>query len=96
LKTVCADAEIHGLTISPQLKKVKGGKTKNEYILYLSPEELKQIENTTLESQSLMNARKLLLLCNLGQRGHDLLDLTEDNFVTRHGLEVIPGTKIEM
>lgn len=90
LKTVCADAEIHGLTISPQLKKVKGGKTKNEYILYLSPEELKQIEKTTLESQSLLNARKWLLLgCNLGQRGQDLLDLTENNFVTRHGLEVI-------
>ncbi|MHA6279546.1 tyrosine-type recombinase/integrase [Salinimicrobium sp. CAU 1759] len=90
LKTVCADAEIHGLTISPQLKKVKGGKTKNEYILYLSPAELKQIEQAPLESESLKNARKWLLLgCNLGQRGQDLLNLTEDNFVTRHKLEVI-------
>ena len=90
LKTVCADAEIQGLTISPQLKKVKGGKTKNEYILYLSPEELKKIEKTPIASQSLKNVRKWLLLgCNLGQRGQDLLNLTEDNFVTRHGLDVI-------
>jgi integrase len=37
-----------------------------------------------------LNARKWLLLgCNLGQRGQDLLNLTEDNFVTRNGLEVI-------
>ena len=90
LKTVCADAEIQGLTISPQLKKVKGGNTKNDYILYLSPGELEKIEKTTLKSQSLINVRKWLLLgCNLGQRGQDLLDLTENNFVTRHGLEVI-------
>lgn len=90
LKTVCADAEIQGLTISPQLKKVKGGKTKNEYILYLNPEELKKIEKTPLASRSLLNVRKWLLLgCNLGQRGQDLLNLTEDNFVTRQGLEVI-------
>lgn len=90
LKTVCADAEIQGLTINPQLKKVKGGKTKNEYILYLNPEELKKIEETTLASPSLLNVRKWLLLgCNLGQRGQDLLNLTEDNFVTRQGLEVI-------
>ncbi|MDX1751932.1 MAG: phage integrase SAM-like domain-containing protein [Salinimicrobium sediminis] len=90
LKTVCADAETQGLTISPQLKKIKGGKTKNEYIIYLSPEELKKIEETPLTSQSLINVRKWLLLgCNLGQRGQDLLNLTGNNFVTRHGLEVI-------
>jgi integrase len=27
--------------------------------------------------------------CNLGQRGQDLLNLTEANFITRHALEVI-------
>ncbi|MCY2685942.1 phage integrase SAM-like domain-containing protein [Salinimicrobium sp. TH3] len=90
LKTVCADAEIQGLTVSPQLKKVKGGKSKNEFILYLTPQELNKIEKTPIASQSLKNVRKWLLLgCNLGQRGQDLLNLTDDNFVTRHGLEVI-------
>ncbi len=90
LKTVCANAEINGFTVSPQLKKVKGGKAKNNYILYLSPEELQKIEQTTITSKSLMNTRKWLLLgCNLGQRGQDLLNLTKTNFVTRKGLEVI-------
>lgn len=90
LKTVCTDAEIQGHSISPQLKKVKGGKTKNEHILYLRPLELEKIEKKTLTSESLINARKWLLLgCNLGQRGQDLLNLTEDNFITRNGLEVI-------
>lgn len=90
LKTVCADAEINGFKVSPQLKKVKGGKAKNQYILYLSPQELQRIEKAPLVSESQKNARKWLLLgCNLGQRGQDLLNLTKDNFVTRHGLEVI-------
>lgn len=90
LKTVCANAEINGFTVSPQLKKVKGGKAKNNYILYLSPEELQKIEQTTITSKSLINTRKWLLLgCNLGQRGQDLLNLTKTNFVTRNGLEVI-------
>lgn len=90
LKTVCADAEINGFTVSPQLKRVKGGKAKNQYILYLSPQELQTIEQAPLTSKSLLNTRKWLLLgCNLGQRGQDLLNLTEENFVTRNGLEVI-------
>lgn len=90
LKTVCGDAEINGLEVSHQLRKVKGGKTKNEHIIYLSPIELKQIEEKELESEALKNARKWLLLgCNLGQRGQDLLNLTEENFVTRNGLDLI-------
>jgi len=68
LKTVCADAEINGFKVSPQLKKVKGGKTKNPYIIFLTPEELQRIENAMIVSESLKNARKWLLLrCNLGQ-----------------------------
>lgn len=90
LKTVCGDAEINGLEVNHQLRKVKGGKTKNDHIIYLRPEELKQIEETNLESEALKNARKWLLLgCNLGQRGQDLLNLTEKNFVTRNGLDLI-------
>ena len=41
-------------------------------------------------SDALKNARKWLLLgCNIGQRGGDLLMLDESNFVNRNGLEVI-------
>ena len=90
LKSVCADAEINGLEVSHQLKKVKGGKTKNDFIIYLTPEELLKIEKAQLESDSLKNVRKWLLLgCNIGQRGGDLLRLSKDNFITRKGLELI-------
>lgn len=94
LKTVCADAAINGLEVSHQLKKVKGGKSRNEHIIYLSPEELEQIKQTSLSKPGLINTRKWLLLgCNLGQRGQDLLNLTEENFVTRKGLDLIELTQ---
>lgn len=90
LKTVCLDAEIHGSKTSSQLKKVKGGKTKNEHIIYLNPIELQKIKNLKLENIALINARKWLILgCSIGQRGGDLLNLTEKNFISRNGLEVI-------
>lgn len=90
LKTVCREAEIYGVDTSKQLGKVKGGKPKNDSIIYLSPKELGIIENTTLVSDAHHNARKWLLLgCNLGQRGSDLLKLNKSNFITRNGLNVI-------
>lgn len=90
LKTVCRDAEIHGVPTSPELRKVKGGKSKNNFILYLTPQELETIKAKKLSNPSLKNAKKWLLLgCNIGQRGGDLLKITEENFVSRNGLEVI-------
>ncbi|TXD47732.1 tyrosine-type recombinase/integrase [Polaribacter sp. IC073] len=90
LKTVCNDASFYGVETSLQLKKIDSTKTKNENILYLSNKELQQIEDVILLSESLKNARKWLLLgCNIGQRGGDLLLLDETNFINRSGLEVI-------
>lgn len=90
LKTVCNDASFYGIETSTQLKKIESTKSKNENILYLNPKELKQIEDVVLLNEAHKNARKWLLLgCNIGQRGGDLLQLTETNFVNRNGLEVI-------
>lgn len=90
LKTVCYDAEIEGIEINPQLKKIDTTRPTNENILYLSTKELEAIDNTNLPTKALENARKWLLLgCNIGQRGGDLLNLNENNFVTRNGYEVI-------
>ena len=90
LKTVCNDASFYGIETSTQLKKIDSTKIKNENILYLSPKELKQIEDASLLSESLKNGRKWLMLgCNIGQRGGDLLQLNESNFKTINGLEVI-------
>jgi len=90
LKTVCMDAESNGVQTNPQLKKIKGGRVENNYIIYLSPEELEKIKKIDIESPSLANVRKWLLLgCNIGQRGGDLLNLSQDNFITKNGLELI-------
>jgi integrase len=90
LKTVCNDASFYGIETSTQLKKIDSTKTKNENILYLNPKELQAIEDVVLLNDALKNARKFLLLgCNIGQRGGDLLNLNETNFITRNGLEVI-------
>ena len=90
LKTVCNDAEFYGIETNPQYKKIQSSKPNNENILFLNLKELEAIENTTLLNEAHKNARKWLLLgCNLGQRGGDLLQLDENNFVFRNGLEVI-------
>ena len=90
LKTVCNDADIYGIETNPQYKRIDSTKPKNENILYLTPQELKQIEDANLINEAHINARKWLLLgCNIGQRGGDLLKLNETNFVNRNGLEVI-------
>lgn len=90
LKTVCKDAEIDNVEVSSQLDKIKGGKISNENIIYLSPEELEKIESLELNSEALKNARKWLILgCSIGQRGGDLLNLTENNINNLNGLEVI-------
>ncbi|MCB0455460.1 MAG: phage integrase SAM-like domain-containing protein, partial [Aequorivita sp.] len=91
LKTVCYDAETFGIETHPQIKKVGTAKGKSFLPVYLTPSELEKIKGVDLYRESLKNARKWLLLgCNIGQRGGDLLQLTKDNFVTRNnGLEVI-------
>lgn len=90
LKTVCRDAETDGIEVSPQLNRIKGGKPKNEHIIYLSTKELEKIEKAHIVSTALQNARKWLLFgCHIGQRGSDLLAITESNFVKHQGLEVI-------
>jgi len=90
LKTVCFDAETNGVEVNFQLKKIDSTKPTNENIIYLSNEELQKIEKTNIVSDSLQNVRKWLLLgCNIGQRGGDLLKIDETNFVDRNGLQVI-------
>ena len=90
LKGACYSAESDGIKINPQFKKIPIPSSNNKYIIFLTPDELEKIGSAVLKKESLINVRKWLLLgCNIGQRGGDLLDLTIDNFVTRGELEVI-------
>jgi integrase len=90
LKTVCFEAESEGIKTNPQLRKIKNIKIENEHVIYLNDIELEKIKKADIELPALENARKWLLLgCSIGQRGGDLLNLNESNFVTRNGYEVI-------
>lgn len=90
LKTVCRNAELNGLEVNRSYSRLKGGKQKNESIIFLNTHELEQIKKLKLSNKKLDNVRKWLLLgCCLGQRGQDLLNITEDNFITKNGLELI-------
>ena len=94
LKSVCRDAASNGAEVSPQLAKLPGGKVKNEFIIYLTPKELKQIEKAKIITPYLQNARKWLLIgCEIGQRGSDLLNLTDENIVTRNEEDYIELTQ---
>lgn len=90
LKSVCYNAEFEGVQAHHQLKKIKAPNVKNNFIVYLTPSELEKIENTTITQDYLQNARKWLVFgCSIGQRGGDLLSITESNIVVRNGLKVI-------
>jgi integrase len=89
LKSVSKDAEKLGVTIHPNSLKIDSFTESNEdrYIVTLSFEELDRIEKAELKRNALINARKWLLLgCELGQRGEDLLKLKPSDIrSTPHG-----------
>ena len=53
--------------------------------IYLTPEELKQIENKKLDADYLINTRDWLLIsCEIGQRVSDFLRFTKDKIVVEN------------
>lgn len=96
IKTICNDAFKNDIETSPQLKNIRSISENNaaENIIYLSEDEQELIKNTTLKREALINARKWLLLgCLIGQRGGDLLDITEDNIREINGKIIIELTQ---
>lgn len=94
LKTVCYDAQLADIKTSPQLKKIDATQLKNDYIIFLTPEELDKIKKAKLLHDGQINARKWLLLgCWIGQRGNDLLNLTEKNIKEKEGFRYIEFTQ---
>jgi integrase len=88
IKTVCKDAQVYGIEVSPQLAKISGKKIKNDNIIYLTEKELSQIEKYKPKTKSLANAKKWLLLGSMvGQRGGDLLNLNESNVIVKNGIK---------
>jgi len=92
LKTICIDAFKNDFETSTQLKNIKSvseSKTP-EQIIYLSEDEQELIKNAPLLREALINARKWLLLgCLIGQRGGDLLNITDKNIKELNGIKII-------
>ena len=92
LKTICLDAKKNNIETSTQIINIKGisEQKQTEEIIYLSEEEQEKIESAPIIRDALNNARKWLLLgCQLGQRGGDLLNITEKNIKELNGIKII-------
>jgi integrase len=92
LKTIVFDASKNDIETSTQIKNIKGLAEQKppEQIIYLSEAEQETIKKTPLIRQSLLNARKWLLLgCLIGQRGGDLLNITAVNIKDINGIKII-------
>jgi len=92
LKAVCNEALRTGRKVNEHANHIKSFTESKEdkEVITLSFDELDVISNLNDLSTSLENVRKWLLLgCEIGQRGGDLLNITENNFVTRKGIKYI-------
>ncbi len=84
LKTVCLDAKKRDVLTNDFVNKIESFKenkeVKKEYIITLSFKELEIIRNKELTKDYLINVRKWLLIgCEIGQRGGDLLSITKES-----------------
>ena len=81
IKAICNDAILNEIETSPFLSKIKGVPTTAQDVIYLTLDDIDKIRNTTLDKNYLINVRKWILIgCNTGQRGSDLLKITISNF----------------
>jgi integrase len=82
LKTVCIDAQKNEIKTNEYVNQIKGFSENDEdrYIQTLSFEELEKIRTVELPNEKLNNARNWLLIgCEIGQRGGDLLNITKND-----------------
>ena len=82
IKTVCSEAENKGIQVNSYAKQITIASESDDdrYIQTLSFDELDTIRTANITSEAHQNARKWLLIgCEIGQRGGDLLDITKDN-----------------
>jgi len=96
IKTICLwAAKFHDIQTNPKLNQVQGYSAEAAKV-FLSFDELEQIENTKFEREALENAKDWLIIgCYTGQRVSDLLKMTPDNVTVRNSLELIELTQIK-
>jgi integrase len=88
IKTVCIEAEKKGIQVNSYAKQITIATESDDdrYIQTLSFSELNQIMKADIKSEANQNARKWLLIgCEIGQRGGDLLNITPENIRDKGG-----------
>ncbi|AOW08954.1 site-specific integrase [Flavobacterium gilvum] len=88
IKTVCNEAEKKGIQVNSYAKQINivSESDDDRYIQTLSFNELDEIRKADITSEAYQNARKWLLIgCEIGQRGGDLLNITKDNIRYKNG-----------
>ena len=93
IKTFCRHARSNGIETSIQLDGLKLPKAKAEKI-YLTFDELEQIEQTHFDSEALSNAKDWLIIsCYTGQRVSDFLNFTKDMIRVEDKVKLIEFTQ---
>ncbi len=88
IKTVCIEAENKGIQVNTYAKQITIASESDDdrFIQTLSFEELETIRTADITSEAYNNARKWILLgCEFGQRGQDLINITKDNIRYKAG-----------
>lgn len=88
VKTICNEAEKKGLQVNSYAKQITivSESDDDRYIQTLSFNELDEIRKADIKSEAYQNARKWLLIgCEIGQRGGDLLNVTKENIRYKGG-----------
>lgn len=88
IKTICNEAERKGLQVNPYAKQIIIASESDEdrHIQTLSFQELETIRTADIINEAHKNARKWLLIgCEIGQRGGDLINITKDNIRYKSG-----------
>lgn len=88
IKTVSVEAENKGIHVNSYAKQITivSENDDDRYIQTLSFDELDEIRKADITSEAYQNARKWLLIgCEIGQRGGDLLDITKENIRYKGG-----------
>lgn len=88
IKTISIEAEKKGIQVNVYAKQIHifSESEEDRFIQTLSFEELETIRTADIESQAYTNARKWLLIgCEIGQRGGDLMNITKEDIRYKGG-----------
>jgi integrase len=88
IKTISIEAEKKGIQVNPFAKQITifSESDEDRFIQTLSFDELETIRTTDIKGEAYNNARKWLLIgCEIGQRGGDLMNITKENIRYKAG-----------